>query len=93
MYFTSLKLPTSFAETCRSSLGVEINLNIIVAALSKARVCGRSVAGTVCSNHVGGMGVLSLVNVVCFQLEVSASGWAPIQGNPTECGLSVIVKP
>jgi hypothetical protein len=37
-------------------------------------VCGRSVAGIVGSNPAGGMDVLSLVGVVCCQVEVSASG-------------------
>ena len=50
-----------------------------VTAQSKAWVCGRSLAGIVGSNPAGGMGV-SLVSVVCCQVEVSAS-------------LSVIVKP
>ena len=43
---------------------------IPVAARSKAWVCGRSLAGIVSSNPVGGMDV----NVVCCQLEVSATG-------------------
>jgi len=33
-------------------------------------------------------GCLSLVSVVCFQVQVSASGWSLIQRNPTECGVS-----
>jgi hypothetical protein len=42
-----------------------------------------------------GHGCLSFASVVCCQLEVSALGWSPIQGSPTECVtcLSVIVKP
>jgi len=31
---------------------------------------------------------LSLVSFVCFQVEVSASGWLLIQRSPTECGVS-----
>ena len=38
--------------------------------LSKARVCGRSLAGIVGSNPAGGIDV---VNVVCCQVEFSAS--------------------
>ena len=35
-----------------------------------------------------GHGWLSLVSVVCCQVEVSASGWSLAQRNPTECGVS-----
>ena len=45
-----------------------------VAAPSKAWVCGRSLAGIVGSNPPGGHGCLSVVSVVCCQVEVSASG-------------------
>jgi hypothetical protein len=45
-----------------------------VAARSKAWVCGRSLAGIACSNPAGGRGCLSLLIVVFFQVEVSASG-------------------
>ena len=31
---------------------------------------------------------MSLVNVVCFQVEVSTSGRSPVQRSPTECGAS-----
>jgi hypothetical protein len=30
----------------------------------------------------------SFVNVVCCQIEVSASGLSPVQRSPTECGVS-----
>jgi hypothetical protein len=42
-----------------------------------------------------GHGCLSVVSVVCCQLEVSATSWSLIQRSPTECGVSksVIVKP
>jgi hypothetical protein len=39
---------------------------------------------------------MSLVSVVCCQVEVSATGWSLVQKSPTECGVSkkcVIVKP
>jgi hypothetical protein len=58
-----------------------------VAARSKAWVCGRSLAGIVGSNPTGGVD-LSLVSVVCYQVEVFATGWSLIQGSPTECGVS-----
>jgi hypothetical protein len=34
-----------------------------------------------------GHGCLSLVSVVCCQVEVSAWGWSLVQRSPTECGL------
>jgi hypothetical protein len=33
-------------------------------------------------------GCLSLVSVVCCQVEVSASGWSLVQRSPAECGVS-----
>ena len=49
---------------------------VSVAARSKAWVCGRSSASVVGSNPigVGGHGCLTVVNVVCCQVEVSATG-------------------
>jgi hypothetical protein len=35
-----------------------------------------------------GHGSLSVVSVVCCQVEVSATGWSLVQRNPTECGVS-----
>jgi hypothetical protein len=42
-----------------------------------------------------GHGCLSVVSVVCCQVEVSATGMSLVQRSPTECGVSksVIVKP
>jgi hypothetical protein len=42
-----------------------------------------------------GHGCLSLVSVVCCQVEVSATSWSLVQRSPTKCGVSksVIVKP
>jgi hypothetical protein len=43
-----------------------------------------------------GHGCLSLVSVVCCQVEVSATDWSLVQRSPTECGVfkkCVIVKP
>jgi hypothetical protein len=31
---------------------------------------------------------MSLVSVVCFQVEVSATGWSLVRRSPTECGVS-----
>jgi hypothetical protein len=35
-----------------------------------------------------GHGCLSLVIVVCCQVQVPALGWSHVQGSPTECGVS-----
>jgi hypothetical protein len=35
-----------------------------------------------------GHGCLSLVIVVCCQVEVSVTGWSLVQRSPTECGVS-----
>jgi hypothetical protein len=35
-----------------------------------------------------GYGYLSLVNVVCSQVEVSATGRSLVEGSPAECGVS-----
>ena len=44
-----------------------------VAARSKASVCGLSLAGIAGSNAARGHGCLSVVSVVCCQVEVSAT--------------------
>jgi len=36
-------------------------------------------------------GYLSLVSVVCCQVEVSATGWSLVQRSPTDCGASLCV--
>jgi hypothetical protein len=56
-----------------------------VAARSKAWVCGRWDCGF---EFRRGDGCLSLVIVVCCQVEVSASGWSLVQRSPAECGVS-----
>jgi hypothetical protein len=38
-------------------------------------------------SHLG-HGCLSLVSVVCCQVEVSATSWSLVQRSPTECGVS-----
>jgi hypothetical protein len=43
-----------------------------------------------------GHGSLSLVSVVCCQVEVSATSWSLVQRSPTDCGVShmwVTMKP
>jgi hypothetical protein len=56
-----------------------------VAARSKARFCGRSIAEIAGSNPTGGHGSLSAVSVVCCQVEVTVKGRSLVQGYPNEC--------
>jgi hypothetical protein len=60
-------------------------LPIPVAARSKERACGHSLAWIVGSNLAEGVDV-SLVSVVCCQVEVSAAGPSLVQRSPTERG-------
>ena len=62
-----------------------------VAARSKAWVYGRSPAEIVGSNPTGGHGCLSVANVLCCQVEVSATSWSLVQRSPTNCGASLCV--
>ena len=59
-----------------------------VAARSKVWVYGRSLAGTAVSNPLRAHGRLPVVSVVCYQVEVSASGRSLVRRSPTECGVS-----
>jgi hypothetical protein len=34
---------------------------------------------------------LSVVSAVCCQVEVSATSWSLIQGNPTDCGVLCVI--
>jgi hypothetical protein len=61
---------------------------IPVAVRSKTWVCGRSLTVIVGSNPAGGHGCLSVVSVVCCQVEVSATGWSLVQRSPTDCDVS-----
>ena len=54
-----------------------------MAARSKVWVCGRSLAGITGSNPAGGLYVCT--NVVCCQIEASATGPSLVQRSPTEC--------
>jgi hypothetical protein len=60
---------------------------IPVAARSKLWVCGRLFAGIVGSIPAGAW-CLSVVSVVCCQVQVSATGRSLVQRSPTECGVS-----
>jgi hypothetical protein len=63
---------------------------ISVAARSKAQVCGRALAEIVGSNPIGGMDVC-LVQCLCCQVEVSATGRSLLQRSPTVCGVCLNV--
>jgi len=66
-----------------------------VVVRSKAQVYDRSPAEIVGSNLTGGMDVLSVVSVVCCQVEVTVTHCSRVQRSPTDCGMSlcVIKKP
>jgi len=66
---------------------------IPVAARSKASVCYCSLAGNLALNPAGVIDVFSVVSVVYCQVEVSATDWSFVQRIPTECGVSVTMKP
>jgi hypothetical protein len=61
---------------------------IAVAAGCKAWVCGCSFTGIAGSNPARRHGCLSVVSVVCCQVDVSATGWSLVQRSPTDCGVS-----
>jgi hypothetical protein len=62
-------------------------MSIPVVLGSKAWVCGRSLAGIAGSNAAGDMDVC-LVIIVCFHVEVSATGRSLAQRSRTECVVS-----
>ena len=68
---------------------------MVLAGPSGRAVCGGSPAETVCANPIGGHGCVSVVNVVCCQVEVAATSRSLVQRSPTDCGASlcVIQKP
>ena len=61
-----------------------------MAARSEAWVCGTTLAGVAGSNFAGDMAV-SLFNVVCYQVEVSATGRSFAHRSPTKHGVSNLV--
>ena len=65
---------TARESTLKKNVCYEPENPIPVAAWSKAWVCGRSHAGIEGSIPGGGKDPLSLLSVVCCQVEVSASG-------------------
>lgn len=91
------KLNTEFADsnhfTCISAIfsilaalfGPSNRFKLIpVAACSKAWMCYRSFARIAVTNSEGGRVCLSLENVVCWQVEVSATGQQLVRRSPTE---------
>jgi hypothetical protein len=89
-----------FLSSCQEPNSVSFNPNSLVAILlyhapkpipvaarSKAWVYGCSLAAILGSNPARGMDVLSLVSIICCQVEVSATGWSLVQRSPTECGV------
>jgi len=61
-----------------------------VGARSKGWVCYHSLAGIVDSNPAKGTDVC-LVSVMCFQVEIPATGRSLVQRRPTVCGVSLIM--
>jgi hypothetical protein len=62
-----------------------------VVALSKAWVCGRSLAGIMISNP-GGVIDGSLVSGVCCQVAVSATGRSFVQGIPLSVLFLIVIE-
>jgi hypothetical protein len=62
---------------------------IPVVALSQTWVCGRSLTGIASSIPPVWQGRMSLVNVVCRQVEVFTSGSSFGQSFPTDCRVRV----
>jgi hypothetical protein len=60
----------------------------LLAARSKAQVYGCSLAGIVGYNAPGGHGCLSVVTVVCCQVQVYVTGWSLVHRSRTECSVS-----
>ena len=86
-----LLLIIRYKVSCRKTqvlryMFVHVPMPILVAARSKAWVCGRSLAGIAGSNPAGAW--ISVCCVVCCRAEVSATGRSLVQRSPTECGVS-----
>ena len=61
----------------------------LVAARSNLWFWGISLTGIAGSKLAGSMEHLCVVNVVCCQAEVSASGWSLVEGVSTDCSASM----
>jgi len=76
------------------SLSVDnlIHLIIIHSSPSGRAVCGRSLAEIMSSNPTGSASLcLSVLSVLCCQVQVSVMSLSLAQKNPTECGASFCV--
>jgi hypothetical protein len=78
------RIQRTLCSLCLSSMPIP------VAARSKSLVCGRALAGIVGSNPTRGMDVC-LVQYLCCQVEVSATGRSLVQRSPTDCGVCLSV--
>jgi hypothetical protein len=65
---------------------VGLRVRITTAERSKARVCGRSLAGVAGSNPAGDVDVC----VVCCQLDVCATGPSYVQRSPADCDAIIL---
>ena len=72
-----LSIPSYLANLRQISTHCKLSFFHVCLEKSKAWVCGRSFAGIAGSKTRRGHLYLSLVNVVCCQVEVSATGLAP----------------
>ena len=81
--------------TWQSSLTYFLLLNQLKAGLSGRAIWGVDLRPLVCWDcgfeSQSGQECLSLVSVVCCQVEVSATSWSLVQRSPTECGASLCV--
>jgi len=80
------KYRPGFKPVCESVWNMRSNS---AAVRSKAWVYGHSLDGIAGSNTAGGHGFLSVVSVVCCQVEVSATGRSLVQRSPTDCAASL----
>jgi hypothetical protein len=87
-FFSKCKLMIYTIDVC-SDVTLFKGSNAFISR-SKARVCGRSLAGVTGLNPAGGMHVC-LVIVVCWQVKVSATGRSLVQRSPTDYGVSLCV--
>ena len=71
-------------------LPFEVNLPSQIRVAARSKACLRPLAYWGCGFESRcGHWCLSLVSVVCCQVEVSASGWLLVQRSPTDWGVSV----
>jgi hypothetical protein len=72
-------------KAIRRKLYTEIVARIV--RISRSQLPRRSVAARLFGLHIR-IPPLSLVSIVCCQVEVSATGWSLVQRSPAECGVS-----